>query len=103
MSAKHSPLPWKCTRECIIDNANAPVAECDALALSQRMDEANAAFIVRAVNAHDELIAALERIAAFDDVMASNHLAQTGSYAQFDEPASVEIARAALAKAKVQP
>jgi hypothetical protein len=40
---------------------------------------------------------ALERIAAFDDEGASRRLASTGSFALFDEPGSVEIARAALA------
>jgi len=54
------------------------------------------------VNAVDVkgLVAALERIAAFDDEDASAHLEKTGSYSLFDEPGSVEIARAALAAAK---
>jgi len=39
---------------------------------------------------------ALEKIAAFDDSAANTHLRVTGSYAGFDDPASVAIARAAL-------
>ncbi len=48
-----------------------------------------------------ELTEALERIAAFDDISASDYLALTGSYAMFDEPAAVKFARATLAKAPV--
>jgi hypothetical protein len=44
----------------------------------------------------EALIAALTKIAAFDDRSASEHLAKNGSYAMFDEPHSVEIARKAL-------
>lgn len=50
---------------------------------------ANAALIVRAVNAHDELVAALRKIAALD-----RH-----SGASLRSRAASEIARAALAKA----
>lgn len=39
---------------------------------------------------------ALVQIAAYDDTRANGRLALTGSYGMFDEPASVEIARAAL-------
>jgi hypothetical protein len=41
-------------------------------------------------------INALSVIAAFDDAIGCEHLAATGSYGAFDEPASVEIARKAL-------
>ena len=39
---------------------------------------------------------ALENIAAFHDIQASRRCDNTGSYALFDEPGSVEIARQAL-------
>jgi hypothetical protein len=39
---------------------------------------------------------ALKKIAAYDDAAASAYLRATGSYASFDEPKSVEIARTAL-------
>lgn len=40
---------------------------------------------------------ALRQIASFDDAGANERLAATGSYGRFDEPGSVQIARAALA------
>lgn len=43
------------------------------------------------------LIAALQKIACFDDDGADRHLSATGSYSMFDEPGSVKIARDALA------
>jgi hypothetical protein len=39
---------------------------------------------------------ALTKIAAYDDAAASAYLRATGSYAHFDEPKAVEIARTAL-------
>jgi hypothetical protein len=39
---------------------------------------------------------ALQKIAAFNDVSASQHLRLCGSYRLFDEPCSVHIAREAL-------
>ena len=44
-----------------------------------------------------EAVKALEEIACFDDQGGTAHLAATGSYGRFDEPASVKIARQALA------
>jgi hypothetical protein len=46
----------------------------------------------------DRLQAALTRIAAFDDPLASNHLEAHGSYGAFDESGSVRVAREALAE-----
>lgn len=47
-----------------------------------------------------DLLAALDKIAAWGDKSANEMLAKTGSYRWFDEPVSVEIARAALSKAR---
>jgi len=41
----------------------------------------------------------LKRIASLDDKLANHHLETTGSYACFDEPGSVRIAREILAEA----
>lgn len=41
---------------------------------------------------------ALTSIACFEDAGANHFLERTGNYCQFDEPCSVEAARAALAK-----
>jgi hypothetical protein len=46
--------------------------------------------------AREKLEAALREIAAYDDTGANERLAKTGSYGSFDEPGSVQIARAAL-------
>lgn len=46
------------------------------------------------------LIEALEKIASFDDALACARLEASGTYANFDEPGSVQIARAALARAR---
>jgi hypothetical protein len=58
-----------------------------------------AKFIVKAANHHEGLVEALRKIAAFDDTNANRLLEMTGSYAAFDEPASVAIARAILSRA----
>jgi len=44
----------------------------------------------------ERLEGALREIASFNDKDASEHLERTGSYSLFDEPGSVEVARAAL-------
>lgn len=46
------------------------------------------------------LEAGLRMIACFDDVGANAHLERTGSYSRFDEPGSVQIARALLKERK---
>lgn len=51
-----------------------------------------------ALQAVEVMGAALHQLAAFDDQRASAHLAETGSYAAFDSPDSVKVAREALAK-----
>lgn len=58
---KVSPLPWYAVGDMVIDaDGNAVINECDT-------DEA-ASLVVRAVNAHDRLVAALELILhSFDD------------------------------------
>lgn len=44
----------------------------------------------------EALEAALRKIAAYTDTLANARMAATGSYSAFDEPGSVQIARAAL-------
>ena len=44
----------------------------------------------------DRLRKAPEQIAARDDTAANEHLKATGSYARFDEPGAVQIARETL-------
>ncbi|HYD06525.1 MAG TPA: hypothetical protein VEC60_12410 [Reyranella sp.] len=85
---KHTPTPW--VRSGNLLHVGTSTRAKNRIAATFRYDDnadANAAFIVKAVNAHDELVAALTRIRDFDrDV--------TGG------PEMVAIARAALAKAE---
>jgi len=65
MTSKHTPTPWQDTGTNgdgfqVIKDAE------DCLVAYVFPPEANAARIVRCVNTHDELVAALERIAAMD-------------------------------------
>jgi hypothetical protein len=74
MTATHTSTPWKCR------NQRGPIREaidiggeqltCTAYGMDPQHTEANASFIVRACNAHDELVAALEdaldRLASVD-------------------------------------
>lgn len=46
------------------------------------------------------LIERLESVACLDDKLANMHLEKTGSYACFDEPGSVKIAREILKELK---
>jgi hypothetical protein len=109
MSAKHSPLPWKVDG----DGVRAMVRADDAtiVALRHRLpgdvNEANSAFIVRAVNAHDELVAALRPFASllrhFDGRASRPTTGPIHSWASGDidggesEALTVEMLRAAAA------
>lgn len=95
MTQKHSPTPtpWRVSAldywTIVADGKR--VAECvvqDESTIGRRRDEeseANASLIVRAVNAHDALVSALEAIVNAHDAMVDD----------FEEQV-VEIARAAL-------
>jgi hypothetical protein len=75
--SEHSPLPWN-TGE--LDNGRLDyvfahgqaIADCEFVG-DGRVNEANAALIVRAVNSHAQLVAALEKIAGYRDYDASDH------------------------------
>lgn len=49
------------------------------------------------------LLNALWRIAAFDDEGANSHLANTGNFECFDEPAAAALARETIAQVREQP
>ena len=91
---KHTPGPWEVDRanpEMVYteyvdnDGASRYICDCDSDILPQKEYEANAAFIVRACNAHDELLAALEELLKYKGVMS-------------DE--SVSMAKAIIARAR---
>ena len=67
---KHSALPWRVetdrTEESVVASDGVIVAECgvssQAPAHALAIYKANAAFIVKAANCHDELVAALQGV-----------------------------------------
>lgn len=57
MNTKHSPLPWSRGRRSFIEDANGNgIAVCQY----STTQEADADLIVKAVNSHEELVAALK-------------------------------------------
>jgi len=63
MEPKHTPLPWFNETECLIPRIYGP-GHCPVASSNipiKEIDEANAEFIVRACNAHYELVEALEQ------------------------------------------
>ena len=78
METKHTPTPWKAEKgRTVMHVTGQHFGVCQISTTGYRGDtpedkrmyaeraEANAAFIVRAVNAHDELVAALEDVRAY--------------------------------------
>lgn len=108
---EHTPTPWSFSDGFILAGGEAlPVVgvQVPMVVGPKRLQAVeNSKFIVEAVNIYDRnratieaLVGALEKIACFDDKAASEILNTTGSYAAFDEPGSVEIARSALLLAR---
>jgi hypothetical protein len=100
--SKHTPTPWRVTEHERNDESIALCIHSDAMGMpicrlggniSQINVEANAEFIVRAVNSHDKLVEAAERLlATLDAHLKTPHLERLNSQmGQF---------RAALAMAK---
>lgn len=87
MSAARTPGPWNARKPAFQESMRIMSADCDIVA-GVVAEPADAAFIVQACNAHDELVAALQRaLRAHTDAPAL-------------EPAWCAQARAALAKAE---
>lgn len=61
-SLEHSPMPWEVVGDHVKDDNGGHVADIYASGASDARIEANAAFIVKAVNAHAKLTEALEPI-----------------------------------------
>jgi len=87
MNTKHTPGPWIVRTSGEVGTADEMLASVYPIEATRTEERrANAAFIVRACNSHDDLLAALEKIAAGDGYYG----AQAREYK--------EIARSALAK-----
>ncbi len=102
MNTKHTSLPWIVVIGDVIRSVEGErVADCETSKLSARpcppgpVDEANAAFIVRACNSHDELVAVLKKVALFGENIDSLSIGYVAALAELGRNAS-----AALAKAK---
>jgi hypothetical protein len=96
-ATKHTPTPWRFEVVGSAGDYSNPVDVCEIATeykrIAEYVNESDAAHIVRCVNAHDELVAALTKIAQWDHP----------SHPVFENtPVSVDalanIARAALAK-----
>jgi len=98
-NTKHPPTPWHITVErnstVFIDSADDRVAF-----VFPGFEHDNAAFIVRACNLHEQLVAALRKIARVTPGSVADERAAVGDWSHFREPESVQIARAALAAAE---
>ncbi len=103
---KHTPGPWYCWggavyRDSDQDNPTAPIAfmcrdeRATAAGIYPVERDANAHFIVRAVNCHADLLAALERIAAAAGPFDDSHT----PYWTINED-DITAARAAIARAR---
>jgi hypothetical protein len=53
----HTPTPWTANLSCVFSGKNC-IAVCDTDNDTRERMQDNAAFIVKAVNAHDDLVAA---------------------------------------------
>lgn len=82
---KHTPAPWHAENGTIYSQY-ATIGSAHGKTRNDAENDANAAFIVRAVNAHDALVEALEEF--------------IGSHATFSVPSIAAKARAALRAAK---
>lgn len=113
MEAKHTKTPWMLGRGSLIeifarnpdDHSDANSTDALHVATIQRrggksveQSHADAAFIVRACNAHDDLVKVLKAIVAADD-KAIEALKQLGAPIPADAAMLTEAARAALVKA----
>lgn len=111
METKHTKTPWKVTEDSTIIGSvtRNVIAECcgysdkasngdyASIIEKQGTREANAAFIVRAVNAHDDLVAALEAAVRYVDDVSEATIFGDNDHADYD---LLDELRTALAKAK---
>lgn len=100
MTTQHTPTPWSgghysSVVGCLIVGQGGRLI-CDTAIQPKELAEANAVFIVRACNAHEELLSAL-KVVAKDCCMALD-----GTWDKSDEGFrdTLELVEAAIAKAE---
>lgn len=99
MKQKHTPTPWAKTEsfQIVKPQGNTALELADICYVGdEAVAEANAEFIVRACNAHDELVEALQKCLESAHAADSNVLHSFGSLVK----AIQHYARPALAKAR---
>lgn len=91
MNTQHTPTPWKVDGMDVVSPSEMIVVGCLQWCGEDRggEGEANAAFIVKACNAHDELVAALRDVVDTCD---------SGDYYGAPSAGAMQLARDALAK-----
>lgn len=84
LRAAHTSLPWTNPELSvqICSEGELILADCVGEATSRKTDEANAAFIVRACNAHYQMLEALKAAQAALAMMVSPHVIGTTSSSQ---------------------
>lgn len=67
--ARHSELPWEFDFEMdvVLDSSGDVIYDLTSSALSGAVDTANAEFIVRSVNSHDDLVGSVKLLMSWID------------------------------------
>lgn len=99
---KHTPAPWHYYEHShdlkfVVGDATTAIAHICPSG-RRKLDEANAAFIVRAVNSHEELLAALYNLKTWIEADAKGYCAKELRAVSLER--HLAVARAAIAKAE---
>lgn len=96
METKHAPTPWRINGHDICSGPYAVAGVYGTTGADARTSEANAAFIVRACNAHEALVSALDEC---ERILYARH-ADTLSPGGREALRAVNAARSALTLAR---
>ena len=97
-NTNHTPTPWFVhdgNRNLVVTATNCIVADALGTDFDSETERANAAFIVRAANSHDQLVALLEEVVEAYEAHDRSAFCQAGA-----DNDLVKRARAALAAAE---
>ena len=99
--AEHTPIPWRRNGHFVETATKPPFAVCDVYGDGQILQEVGD-LIVRAVNCHEELVAALESLIDWGTSTVGSCMACNALEEEERDPTRCQfcIARAALAKVK---
>ncbi len=94
----HTPTPWNLNPKAVlvIESEGITVASCGNANVIRDQWEANAAFIVRAVNAHDELLRVVKALESWVD---ANNMPQCQSLMPDKDQSFGEAIKQAIARA----